>query len=157
LPRGHHLRHHRQGILHGDDGRLSDADHEGTAAARPEILHVGEKMSEQAARSVRHPLPERYAMTLPRRSFLQLAAGAAMMPALGRSASAQAVRPLAERLADYAHRLRYDDLDDATVERVKVHVIDSIGCAIAAFDEKPVRICREVALAGGGEGGATII
>jgi 2-methylcitrate dehydratase len=96
-------------------------------------------------------------MILARRGFLSVVAGAAMLPVLGRLAYAQPIRPLAERLADYAHRLRTDDLDDATVERIKVHVIDSIGCAIAAFDEKPVRICREVALAGGGAGGATII
>jgi 2-methylcitrate dehydratase len=95
-------------------------------------------------------------MTLPRRRFLHLAAGAATLPMLYTSGRTQTVRPLAERLADYAHRLRYEDLDGATIERVKVHTIDSIGCAIAAFDERPVRICREVALARG-EGGATVI
>jgi 2-methylcitrate dehydratase len=56
---------------------------------------------------------------------------------------------LADRLARYAHALTYDDLDAETVERVKVHLIDSIGCAFAAFDERPVRACREVALAVG--------
>ncbi len=64
--------------------------------------------------------------------------------------------PLAARLAAYADGLRYDDLDDATVESVKVHIIDALGCGLAAFDEKPVRICRGVALAHGG-GGATVI
>ena len=44
-------------------------------------------------------------------------------------------RPLAERLAAYANSLRYDDLDGATIERVKSHVIDTLGCGIAAFDE----------------------
>jgi 2-methylcitrate dehydratase len=63
--------------------------------------------------------------------------------------------PLAERLAAYADRLRYDDLDEATVERVKAHVIDTIGCGIGAFDERPVRICRDVALAVAGT--ATVI
>ena len=63
------------------------------------------------------------------------------------ASSEQAARPLAERLAAYADRLRYDDLDAATIERVKSHVIDTLGCGIAAFDEKPVRICRDVALA----------
>src|SRR5262249_22715755 len=48
-----------------------------------------------------------------------------------------------------------EDLDSATVERVKSHVIDTLGCGIAAFDERPVRICREVALAVAG--GATVI
>ena len=66
-------------------------------------------------------------------------------------------RPLAERLAAYAHALRYDDLDAATVERVKAHVIDTIGCGIAAFGEPPVRIRREVALAAGSRGAATVI
>ena len=65
------------------------------------------------------------------------------------------VRPLAERLAAYADGLRYDDLDAATIERVKTHVIDTIGCGIGAFDERPVGICRNVALAVGGN--ATII
>ena len=95
-------------------------------------------------------------MTLPRRRFLHLAAGAVTSPMLYTAGRTQTMRPLAERLADYAHRLRYEDLDGATIERVKVHTIDSIGCAIAAFDEKPVRICREVALASG-ESGATVI
>ncbi|MFZ1092312.1 MAG: MmgE/PrpD family protein, partial [Xanthobacteraceae bacterium] len=48
------------------------------------------------------------------------------------------VRPLAERLAAYADGLRYDDLDPETIERVKSHVIDTLGCGIAAFDERPV-------------------
>jgi 2-methylcitrate dehydratase len=51
--------------------------------------------------------------------------------------------------------MRYDDLDAATIERVKTHVIDTIGCGIGAFDEEPVGICRNVALAV--RGNATII
>jgi 2-methylcitrate dehydratase len=66
-----------------------------------------------------------------------------------------AVRPLAERLAAYVHGLRYEDIDSATIERVKTHVIDTIGCGIGAFDERPVGICREVALVVSGN--ATII
>jgi 2-methylcitrate dehydratase len=64
-------------------------------------------------------------------------------------------RPLAEQLAVYADSLRFEDLDAATIERVKTHVIDTIGCGIGAFDERSVRICRDVALAVGGN--ATII
>lgn len=63
--------------------------------------------------------------------------------------------PLAAQLADYADRLSFSDLDAATVERVKTHVVDTIGCGIGAFDERPVRVCRDVALAVGGN--ATII
>jgi 2-methylcitrate dehydratase len=95
-------------------------------------------------------------MLLARRKLLRLAAGAVALPAVHRVARAQAARPLAERLADYAHALRHDDLDAATVERVKSHVIDTLGCGIAAFDEPPVRVCRDIALAGA-SGEATVI
>src|SRR3974390_2221588 len=81
-------------------------------------------------------------MTLARRHFLRLAASIAALQSTQR---AWAQTPLAERLANYADRLRYEDLDSATIERVKAHVIDTIGCGIGAFDERPVRICRDVA------------
>src|SRR5690242_8085687 len=70
-------------------------------------------------------------------------------------ASDPPAHPLANRLAAYAAELRFEDLDAATVERVKTHVIDTVGCGIGAFDEKPVRICRDVALAV--QGSATVI
>ena len=72
------------------------------------------------------------------------------------AASKSPARPLADRLAAYADGLRYDDLDAATIERVKSHFIDTIGCGIAAFDERPVRICRDVALVAAA-GSATVI
>lgn len=62
---------------------------------------------------------------------------------------------LAAQLADYAHRLRFSELDAATVERVKTHLVDTIGCGIGAFDERPVRVCRDIALTVGGS--ATVI
>jgi len=91
-----------------------------------------------------------------RRRFLHLAASAAALPALGSAARTEPMRPLAERLADYADRLRFEDIDQETVERVKAHVIDTIGCGIAAFNEGPVRICRDIALAPA-DGKATVI
>src|SRR5258708_16593851 len=104
-------------------------------------------------------------MKLPRRGFLHVGAGAAAFSAGTGFAFSQGdpagpkseppVRPLAERLAAYADGLRYDDLDAATIERVKTHVIDTIGCGIGAFDERPVGVCRDVALAVSGN--ATII
>lgn len=62
---------------------------------------------------------------------------------------------LAERLASYAASLSYDDLDETTIERVKAHLVDSLACALSAFDEGPVRVCRDMALAPG-VGGATV-
>jgi 2-methylcitrate dehydratase len=104
-------------------------------------------------------------MKLARRAVLHLAAGAAALTAASRMAGAQdhpkqrpseqSIAPLAERLAAYADRLRFEDIDAATIERVKTHLIDTIGCGIGAFDEGPVAICRNVALAVGGN--ATII
>lgn len=91
-----------------------------------------------------------------RRRFLHLAASAAALPALSGATQAQPVRPLAERLADYADRLRFEDVDQETIERVKAHVIDTVGCGIAAFAAGPVRICRDIALAPA-DGNATVI
>ena len=95
-------------------------------------------------------------MKLPRRKFLHLAAGA-VAPSVASSivkaqvhqtppASDARERPLAERLAAYAYGLRYEDLDDATIERVKTHLIDTIGCGIGALTRGRSRICRDVAL-----------
>ena len=104
-------------------------------------------------------------MKFPRRTFLRLSLGAAALPSVTSLAGAQTPQPspgsaahrlpLANRLADYAHGLRYEDLDEATIERIKTHVIDTLGCGIGALDERPVRICRDVAI--GVAGPSTII
>jgi 2-methylcitrate dehydratase len=104
-------------------------------------------------------------MKMSRRRLLHFGAGAAALPFAShmtraedrstQSLPASRDRPLAERLADYASRFRYEDLDPATIERVKTLVIDTIGCGMGAWDEKPVRICREIALSV--DGPATVI
>lgn len=108
----------------------------------------------------------RFLTPIMRRQFLHLAAGAAVLPLAASAASGQTVpanppskvsaHPLAERLATYAHNLRYVDLDAATIERIKSHLIDTLGCGIAALDEEPVRHCREIALAAA-HGPSTVI
>src|SRR3954465_335297 len=100
-------------------------------------------------------------MNIPRRRFLHLGASAAALPMVGRAVAAEMPpqlapgQSLAERLAAYASSLRYDDLDAATLERVKTLVIDAIGCGMGAWDERPVHACREIALSVSGP--ATII
>src|SRR5689334_5512226 len=94
---------------------------------------------------------------LRRRHMMALAGGASALPmAVGKigaqeqqpmSSALLTGRPLADRLAAYAHGLRHEDLDAATIERVKTHLIDGLGCALAALEERPVRLCLEVALA----------
>jgi len=103
-------------------------------------------------------------MKICRRRLLHLG-GAAAIPfasqlmraehSAAQSLPASSDRPLAERLAAYASGLRYEDLDKPTIERVKALLIDTIGCGMGAWEEKPVRICREIALAV--DGPATII
>jgi 2-methylcitrate dehydratase len=93
-------------------------------------------------------------------------AGAVALPLAARNAIAQVAPPplpseqphnsLADQLAAYADGLRYEDLDANTIECVKSHLIDVLGCGIAALDERPVRICRDVALAAA-NGGSTVI
>lgn len=99
-------------------------------------------------------------MTIARRSVLA-ALAAAGIAATARAAAPQEARAespeasLAGRLAAYADGLRWDDIDADTREAVKVLTVDAFGCALAAFDERPVRICRELAAAAGGP--ATIL
>lgn len=96
-------------------------------------------------------------MKLTRRAVLRIGAGAGVLPLTAKSplnsqsaaaanVPASGAPPLARRLADYALGLRYEDLDPATIERVKIHVIDSLGCGVGALNESAVRICRDVAL-----------
>jgi 2-methylcitrate dehydratase len=103
-------------------------------------------------------------MKIPRRRFLRLGAGAAALPIFSRAVRAENQSqpsselrelPLADRLVAYVSSLRFDDLDTTTLERVKTFVIDTIGCGIGAWDERPVRACREIALSVSGP--ATII
>src|SRR6202049_3733092 len=97
------------------------------------------------------PIPRRHVL-----AGMAALGGGGLRPRARAAAPEAPAHPLAERLAAYADGLRYSDIDAATIEAVKSHLIDTLGCGIAAFDERPVRICRDVALAGGG-GGATII
>jgi len=49
---------------------------------------------------------------------------------------------LAERLAQYALSLTYDDLDDEVIHIAKQRIIDSIGCALGAIDSPPAKSIR---------------
>lgn len=49
---------------------------------------------------------------------------------------------LAERLADYALGLTYDDLPEEVVHVARQRVVDTLGCALGAIDSEPVRSIR---------------
>jgi 2-methylcitrate dehydratase len=54
-------------------------------------------------------------------------------------------RTLAQRFAEYAEGLRYDDLPPPVIHEVKRRVIDSVGCALGAWRATPCAIARRVA------------
>lgn len=51
---------------------------------------------------------------------------------------------LAERIAQWACSMDYDDLPSAVVHEVKRRVLDSLGCAFGAWDAEPCVIARRV-------------
>ena len=60
-------------------------------------------------------------------------------------------------IAEFAVRLDYADLPAEVVHDCKRRIIDTIGCAIAAFDDEPSRIARAVALRAEVANGASVI
>jgi 2-methylcitrate dehydratase len=64
---------------------------------------------------------------------------------------------LAHQLADYTCALRFEDLSKEVVHEVKRRVIDSLGCALGAWKEKPFVIARRVAADFSAKRGSTII
>ena len=64
---------------------------------------------------------------------------------------------LAHQLADFACTLTYEDLGANTVHEVKRRLIDSLGCALGAWNEEPCTIARGVASDFSAEKGATIL
>jgi 2-methylcitrate dehydratase len=52
---------------------------------------------------------------------------------------------LADRLAQYSSSLSYSDLSDLVISEAKKRLIDSIGCAIGAYSQVPVKAARRLA------------
>src|ERR1051325_6519259 len=66
-------------------------------------------------------------------------------------------KTLAHQLAEYASVLRFEDLSNEVVHEVKRRVIDSLGCALGAWNEEPCVIARKVASEFSATNGSTII
>ena len=62
-----------------------------------------------------------------------------------------------ESIAAFSSRLGYTDLPPEVVHDCKRRIIDTIGCALAAFDAAPVRISRDIALRASSADGAHVI
>src|SRR5215831_16433176 len=50
-----------------------------------------------------------------------------------------------EYLSDYACKLTYEDLSPEAIHQVKRTLVDSLGCAVGAFDSEPASIARRMA------------
>src|SRR5213593_4698121 len=66
-------------------------------------------------------------------------------------------KTLAERLAEFAIDLNFEDLPAPVVHEVKRRVIDSLGCALGAWHAEPCEVARGLASAISAERGATLI
>jgi len=67
------------------------------------------------------------------------------------------MRTIAERLANWAAELRFEDLPPAVVHEVKRRVLDSVGCALGAWSADPCVIARRVAMRLSANPGATLL
>src|SRR5947208_1481450 len=65
--------------------------------------------------------------------------------------------PLANRLADYACQLRYEDLPASVVHEVKRRFIDSLATAVGAMDAEAYAIAKRCALHVQGQPGASLL
>jgi 2-methylcitrate dehydratase len=63
---------------------------------------------------------------------------------------------LAEQLADYVHSTDYRAVPENVVHETKKRIIDSLGCAMGAFNEDPAKISRKVAAAARDSLGSTL-
>ncbi len=61
------------------------------------------------------------------------------------------------RIADYAATLAYADLPSDVVHECKRRLVDTVGCALGAFDEPPSRIARALAERASVPGGARVL
>ena len=62
-----------------------------------------------------------------------------------------------EALAKYAARASFDDLSAESRRQLPIHILDSLGCCIAALGAGPVQACREQVAEFGGTGPCALI
>src|SRR5579862_1111637 len=62
-----------------------------------------------------------------------------------------------EALAKYAARASFADLSAESRRQLTIHILDSLGCCIAALGAGPVQACREQVAEFGGTGPSTLI
>jgi len=62
-----------------------------------------------------------------------------------------------ERIAAYAHALKFESLTEEAVHETKRRIIDTLGCALGGYDAEPCRIARKIAGRVKSDSGARIL
>ena len=75
---------------------------------------------------------------------------------LTNSLSVKSLTPV-QALARYAARATFDDLSPESRKQLPIHILDSLGCSIAALGAGPVEACREQVADFGGTGPCALI
>jgi 2-methylcitrate dehydratase len=61
---------------------------------------------------------------------------------MGKKGTSKA-QTISEQIADFALRARFGAIGKESIQRIKLHLLDSVGCALGAFDGQPVRRLRD--------------
>ena len=62
-----------------------------------------------------------------------------------------------ESLAKYTARASFADLSAESRRQLPIHILDSLGCSIAALGAGPIQACREQVAEFGGTGPSPLI
>src|SRR6202158_5365177 len=62
-----------------------------------------------------------------------------------------------ENLARYAARAAFEDLSPASRTQLPIHILDSLGCSIAALGAGPIQACQQQVTEFGGTGPCALI
>ena len=62
-----------------------------------------------------------------------------------------------ENLARYAARAAFGDLSPASRTQLPIHILDSLGCSIAALGAGPIQACQQQVTEFGGTGPCALI
>ena len=66
-------------------------------------------------------------------------------------------KSISRQIAEFALKLKYEDLPDEVVNEVKRYLYDSVGCAYGGYHTKDVNILRDIYNDMGGNAEATLI
>lgn len=64
---------------------------------------------------------------------------------------------MVDQLAEYVAEARYEALSEQVVQQLKIHILDSLGCAFGALGAPPIRAIRDHLEDFGGAGQSTLI